>query len=136
MRSSDSQNMRSVSHKFVVQKHDASHLHYDFRLEMDGVAKSWAVPKIPPQKVGEKRLAVQVEDHTVEYMDFEGLIEQGYGKGTVEIWDSGTYELESKKEDKIVFQLYGKNLRGKYALLIPGWGKKEKKEWLLIKVKD
>lgn len=122
--------------KFVIQKHDASHLHYDFRLEMDGVAKSWAVPKIPPQKVGEKRLAVRVEDHTVEYMDFEGFIKQGYGKGTVEIWDSGIYELESKKGDKIVFRLYGKKLRGKYVLLIPGWGKKEKKEWLLMKVKD
>ena len=128
--------MCSVSQKFVVQKHDASHLHYDFRLEMDGVAKSWAVPKTPPQNVGEKRLAVQVEDHTVEYMGFEGLIEQGYGKGTVEIWDSGTYELESKKEDKIVVRLSGKKLRGKYVLLIPGWGKKEKKEWLLMKVKD
>lgn len=123
--------------KFVIQKHDASHLHYDFRLEMDDVAKSWAVPKIPPQKVGEKRLAVQVNDHTVEYMDFEGVIEEGYGKGTVEIWDSGTYELESKKEDKIVFRLNGKRLKGRYVLLIPKWGTKEgKKQWLFMKVKD
>lgn len=123
--------------KFVIQKHDASHLHYDFRLEMNGVAKSWAVPKIPPEKVGEKRLAVQVEDHTVEYMDFEGVIEEEYGKGTVEIWDSGTYELESKKEDKIVFHLKGKRLKGKYVLLIPKWGTKPgKKQWLLMKAKD
>jgi DNA ligase D-like protein (predicted 3'-phosphoesterase) len=128
--------VKTMPLKFVIQKHDASHLHYDFRLEMDGVAKSWAVPKIPPQKVGEKRLAVQVEDHTVAYMEFEGLIEEGYGKGTVEIWDSGTYELESKKEDKIVCRLYGKKLQGRYVLLIPGWGKKGKKEWLLMKVKD
>jgi len=123
--------------KFVIQKHDASHLHYDFRLEMDGVAKSWAVPKIPPQKVGEKRLAVQVEDHTIEYMGFEGVIEEGYGKGTVEIWDSGTYELERKKEDKIVFHLKGTRLKGRYVLLIPKWGTKPgKKQWLLMKAKD
>lgn len=126
-----------MSLKFVIQKHDASHLHYDFRLEMDGMAKSWAVPKIPPQKVGEKRLAVQVEDHTIEYMGFEGVIEEGYGKGTVEIWDSGTYELESKKEDKIVFQLKGTRLKGKYVLLIPKWGTKAgKKQWLLMKAND
>lgn len=123
--------------KFVIQKHDASHLHYDFRLEMNGVAKSWAVPKIPPEKVGEKRLAVQVEDHAVEYMGFEGVIEEGYGKGAVEIWDSGTYELESKKKDKIVFHLKGKRLKGKYVLLIPKWGTKAgKKQWLLMKAKD
>ena len=121
--------------KFVIQRHDATHLHYDFRLEMDGVARSWAVPKIPPQEVGEKRLAVQVEDHTIEYMDFEGVIEEGYGKGRVEIWDSGTYELESKKEDKIVLRLSGQRLNGKYVLLLPKWGKKGKSQWLLMKVK-
>ncbi|MFH1672171.1 MAG: DNA polymerase ligase N-terminal domain-containing protein [Pseudomonadota bacterium] len=126
-----------MSLKFVIQKHDASHLHYDFRLEMDGMAKSWAVPKIPPQKVGEKRLAVQVEDHTIEYMGFEGVIEEGYGKGAVEIWDRGTYELESKKEDKIVFHLKGTRLKGKYVLLIPKWGTKAgKKQWLLMKAND
>lgn len=122
--------------KFVIQKHDASRLHYDFRLEMDGVAKSWAVPKNPPQKAGEKRLAVKMEDHAVEYMDFEGVIEDGYGKGTVEIWDSGTYETESKREDKIVFRLYGKRLKGRYVLLIPKWGAKDRKDWLFIKVKE
>ena len=122
--------------KFVIQRHDASHLHYDLRLEIDGIAKSWAVPKTPPQKSGEKRLAVQVEDHDLDYMEFEGVIEEGYGKGTVEIWDSGTYELESRKEDKIVFHLNGKRLKGKYVLLIPKWDAKGKKEWLFMKAKD
>ncbi len=121
---------------FVVHKHDASHLHYDFRLEIEGVAKSWAVPKPPPEKEGEKRLAIQVEDHEVEYMSFEGIIEEGYGKGTVEIWDSGTYELESKKEDKIVFKLKGKRLKGRYALLVPKWGKGGKRQWLFMKIKE
>lgn len=120
--------------KFVVQKHDASHLHYDFRLEMDGVLKSWAVPKGISTKEGEKRLAVQVEDHELGYEKFEGVIAEGYGKGIVEIWDSGSYVLESRKPDKIVFVLKGKKLKGRYTIL--KFNKAGSKEWLLFRAKD
>ena len=119
--------------RFVVQKHAATRLHYDFRLEMDGVLKSWAVPKEPPTEPNVKRLAVEVEDHPVSYITFEGTIpEGGYGAGTVEIWDNGTYALESRKEDMIVFALHGKRLSGGYVLLRLKGGK----NWLLFKKKQ
>lgn len=118
---------------FVIQKHYARNLHYDFRLEMDGVLKSWAVPKEPPTEPGIKRLAVQVEDHELSYANFEGDIPEGeYGAGTVEIWDNGTYEFISRKPNKIVFELHGKKLKGKYTLV---QFRKEKKNWLLFKAK-
>lgn len=120
--------------KFVVQKHAASHLHYDFRLEMDGVLKSWAVPKGVSTKEGVKHLAVQVEDHEIGYENFEGEIKEGYGKGTVEIWDKGTYEIESRKPEKIVFVLKGKKLRGRYTII--KFKKAGEKEWLLFKAKE
>jgi len=118
--------------RFVVQEHNASHLHWDFRLELDGVLKSWAVPKEPPLEKGIRRLAVQVEDHDIDYIDFEGTIPKGsYGAGTVKIWDSGTFSLESRKPEKIVFTLKGKKMNGKYVLL--KFSKAGDKNWLLFK---
>lgn len=136
---------------FVVQKHDASRLHYDFRLEMEGVLKSWAVPKGPSLNPEEKRLAMMVEDHPFDYRSFEGIIPEGnYGAGTVIVWDEGTYEplepVESKireqeqellkqlKQGNLKFKLNGKKLRGEFALVHIKSG--EKNAWLLIKKKD
>jgi bifunctional non-homologous end joining protein LigD len=118
---------------FVVQKHHATTLHYDFRLEKDGVLKSWAVPKgIAPEK-GVKRLAVEVEDHDREYAGFEGDIPEGqYGAGRVEIWDAGTYEEEEWAPGKIVFALHGKKLRGRFCLI--RFAKAGEKNWLLFAV--
>jgi DNA ligase D-like protein (predicted 3'-phosphoesterase) len=122
-----------VTGRFVVQKHDASRLHWDLRLEMDGVLKSWAVPKEPPTKPGLRRLAVAVEDHDLNYIDFEGVIPEGeYGAGTVEIWDKGTFDLESRKPDKLVFELRGERMRGRYTL-VHFTDKAE--NWLLFKTK-
>jgi DNA ligase D-like protein (predicted 3'-phosphoesterase) len=119
------------SNRFVVQRHQASHLHYDFRLEMGGVLKSWAVPKGVPDESGVRRLAVQVEDHPVEYLDFAGTIPEGeYGAGTVEIWDKGNYELEQRTPDRLEFTLNGEKLSGGYALIHTGG-----KNWLLLKRK-
>lgn len=118
---------------FVIQKHQARNLHWDFRLEMDGVLKSWAVPKEPPTEPGLKRLAVQVEDHELSYADFEGEIPGGeYGAGNVEIWDRGTYELLSRSDKKIVVNLDGEKLKGKYTLVQFG---KVEKNWLLFRAK-
>ena len=116
---------------FVVQEHDASTHHYDFRLEMDGVLKSWAVPKGISTKPGEKRLAVQVEDHDVDYIDFEGEIDEGlYGAGTVSIWDRGRYDLVDRKDKKLVFNLHGEKLKGSYVLIHT-----KEKLWLIMKMK-
>jgi bifunctional non-homologous end joining protein LigD len=115
---------------YVIQKHDATHLHYDFRLEIDGVLKSWAIPKEPPTESGIKRLAVQVEDHPIEYATFEGTIPEGqYGAGTVEIWDKGEYVMKDKKENKLVFEIKGNKLKGLYCLV----RFKGKENWLFFK---
>lgn len=120
---------------FVIQKHDASHLHYDLRLEMEGVLKSWAIPKEPPKEEGIKRLAIQVEDHELDYADFEGEIEEGeYGAGRVEIWDKGNYELKEHKDDRLVFKLEGEKLKGNYALI--RFKRAGEKEWLFFKMKQ
>jgi bifunctional non-homologous end joining protein LigD len=137
--------------RFVVQKHDASHLHYDFRLEMEGVLKSWAVPKGPSLNPQDKRLAMMVEDHPYNYRSFEGTIPAGnYGAGTVMVWDEGTYEALGseeqpiKKQEKLLLQelekgdvkfvLHGKKLKGAYALVkMKGRGENS---WLLIKKQD
>lgn len=117
--------------RFVVQEHHASRLHWDFRLEMDGVLKSWAVPKGPPEESGVRRLAVQTEDHPVGYIDFEGEIEEGqYGAGSVMIWDTGTYDLEERDEKKLVFVLRGERLSGGYVLVHTG-----DDNWLMLKRK-
>ncbi|MGB9758493.1 MAG: DNA polymerase ligase N-terminal domain-containing protein [Thermoproteota archaeon] len=115
---------------FVVQEHWASHHHFDFRLEMDGVLKSWAIPKEIPVERGVRRLAIQVEDHALEYADFEGVIPEGeYGAGKVLIWDKGTYELVEKSESKIRFKLLGRKLKGTYQLIKFKGGN----QWLLMK---
>ena len=132
---------------FVVQKHDATRLHYDFRLEMNGVLASWAVPKGPSLNPAVKRLAIRTEDHPIEYADFEGLIPEGeYGAGTVMVWDKGTYDPEdelspeqqlARGELKVV--LHGKKLRGGFVLVYPGRRLAEpgeKTRWLLIKRRD
>src|ERR1051326_5984838 len=124
---------------FVVQKHAASHLHYDFRLQIGGVMPSWAVPKGPSLNPADKRLAMMTEDHPLEYASFEGTIPEGhYGAGTVMVWDTGTYEpdvdvpLEDQLErGQIKFTLHGKKLRGSWALINTG-----ERKWLLIKHRD
>jgi len=117
---------------FVIQKHDASHLHYDLRLEIDGILKSWAIPKTPPEKDGVKRLAIQTEDHPVDYADFEGTIPEGqYGAGTVKMWDKGEFLPEKIRDDEILFELKGKRMKGRFALI----RLKDKKNWLLFKRK-
>ncbi|WP_424356989.1 DNA polymerase ligase N-terminal domain-containing protein [Methanocella sp. MCL-LM] len=133
---------------FVVQKHDASHLHYDFRLEVGGVLKSWAIPKGPSSDPTVKRLAMPTEDHPVDYARFEGTIPEGnYGAGTVMVWDIGTYSnlreakpaggqatMEKAVSDgKIEIKLDGKKLKGNYALIRTGL---QGKGWLFFKMKD
>jgi bifunctional non-homologous end joining protein LigD len=125
---------------FVVQKHRASHLHYDFRLEADGVLKSWAVPKGPSLNPADKRLAMAVEDHPLDYAAFEGVIPEGeYGGGTVMVWDKGTYSPDEGNEDvskalargELKFTLKGKRLKGSWALV-----RTSDRKWLLIKHRD
>ncbi|MDQ6736476.1 MAG: hypothetical protein M3Z30_02090 [Gemmatimonadota bacterium] len=138
--------------RFVIQKHDASRLHYDLRLEMDDVMKSWAVPKGPSADPSVKRLAMQVEDHPIEYNTFEGTIPEGeYGGGTVMLWDNGTYEIENAPTDdqneaahdqyesgELKINFHGKRIKGSYALVrTKGMGgSSSKPAWLLIKHRD
>ena len=118
---------------FVVHEHWATHHHFDFRLEMDGVLKSWAVPKGPPETKGVKRLAMAVPDHDLEYGAFEGEIPKGeYGAGKVSIWDNGTYDLKLRKPDEIAFELHGKKLQGDYALVLMKKDR-DRQMWLLFK---
>jgi bifunctional non-homologous end joining protein LigD len=120
---------------FVVQEHHARRLHYDLRLEKEGVLKSWAVPKGIPEKAGEKRLAVHTEDHPIEYAQFEGEIPKGqYGAGTVKIWDKGTFDVKIWKDDMVEFTLNGQRLQGKFVLT--KFTKSEEKDWLLLRVRN
>ena len=118
--------------RFVIQRHRARSLHYDFRLEKGAVYKSWAIPKGIPARPGIRRLAIQVEDHSLEYGDFEGTIPEGeYGAGTVEIWDTGTYQAHEWTADKIVLTLAGDRVEGNYCLV--RYPSKGERTWLLFK---
>lgn len=120
---------------FVIHEHHASHLHWDLRLEMNGVLKSWAIPKSPPLTKNAKRLAIQVEDHPLDYATFQGVIPEGnYGAGKVIIWDKGNYELKNKTSKKIEFVLHGKKLHGDYVLIKTNYGNKPEKSWLFFKI--
>ncbi len=126
---------RGESKIFVVQEHHARKLHHDLRLEREGVLKSWAVPKGIPELAGDKRLAVETEDHPLEYASFEGTIPPGqYGAGTVRIWDKGEYQLKVWERDKIEFLLKGEKLNGRYVLA--RFKKAGEKQWLLLKARD
>lgn len=116
---------------FVIQKHDATKLHYDLRLEKNGVLLSFALPKKPPQRKGIKRLAIPTEDHPLEYANFSGRIPEGfYGAGRVEIYDKGYYVPIEFGDDKIVLKLYGEKLKGKYCLI----KLKDQKNYLFFKI--
>lgn len=130
---------------FVIQKHHASHLHYDFRLEMEGVLKSWAVPKGPSYDPTTKRLAMMTEDHPYDYASFEGVIPEGnYGAGNVIIWDNGTWEfiepgddpVKALKQGKLTFRMYGKKMFGEWALVKIHGRSPKGNEWLLLKHRD
>ncbi|MFA6423558.1 MAG: DNA polymerase ligase N-terminal domain-containing protein [Patescibacteria group bacterium] len=122
------------SNRFVIQEHHATNLHWDFRLELDGILKSWAVPKNLPEKIGEKHLAVETEDHPVEYINFEGEIPEGnYGAGTVKIWDAGNYDMLEQKKDSLKFILHGKKLKSEYHMFKPNFKDSKGTEWLVIK---
>jgi bifunctional non-homologous end joining protein LigD len=130
---------------FVIQKHQASHLHYDFRLEMEGVLKSWAVPRGPSYDPGVKRLAMMTEDHPYDYADFEGVIPAGnYGAGNVIVWDAGEWEFIEPGNDpvkairggKLTFRLFGKKMFGEWALVRIKGRSTKGNEWLLLKHKD
>ena len=129
---------KDFGQRFVIQKHNASRLHYDFRLEMknnetgDVTLKSWAIPKEPMMDPKVRRLAIQVDDHELSYADFEGEIPKGqYGAGTVKTWDKGEYDLIDRKDYKYIINLHGKKLKGEFVLV-----QMTGKEWLLFKKKE
>jgi bifunctional non-homologous end joining protein LigD len=129
-----------ASLQFVVHRHESRHPHFDLRLEMKGVLKSWAVPKGLPVRAGEKRLAVEVEDHPLKYARFQGVIPPGnYGAGTVSIWDAGTYEpveddpLAAWKAGKLRVRLHGKRFQGEWTLVKTALGTREKQDWLILR---
>jgi bifunctional non-homologous end joining protein LigD len=130
--------------RFIVHEHKASRLHYDFRIEIGGVLKSWAVPKGPSLNPSDKRLAVRVPDHTLDYIDFEGIIPEGYGAGPVVVWDTGEFipldaddPAAALEAGKLSFELKGKKLKGIFAVArMQGLSQSTGKEWLLMKKKD
>jgi len=121
-----------MSPRFVVHRHEASHLHWDLRLERGNILKSWAIPKEPPTRAGIRRLAIEVEDHDLSFIDFEGGIPEGkYGAGRISIWDAGTYDLISETDRRMKLYIYGKRLSGGYVL-IPTKGN----QWIFFKIKN
>jgi len=126
----------SMPSRFVIHEHHASHLHFDFRLELEGVLRSWVLPKGPSMDPSQRRLALEVEDHPLDYIDYEGIIPEGqYGAGMVAIWDRGTFDPVEIGKDKISFTLHGKRLQGAFTLMhltARGTGN----EWLFVKQKD
>ncbi|MBN2042810.1 MAG: 3'-phosphoesterase [Candidatus Aenigmarchaeota archaeon] len=121
---------------YAIQEHRSSHLHYDLRLEIGGVLRSWAIPKEPSTDPKTKRLAVETEDHPVDYASFEGKIPEGeYGAGEVKSWDSGTFEIIDRKEDKLILEIHGKRLKGKFVLIRTKFGG-DPKNWLFFKKKE
>ena len=130
--------IKSIGEKkkiYVIHEHHSSHHHWDLRLQIRGVLKSWAVPKQPPRSKGIKRLAISVEDHPLSYKDFEGVIPEGnYGAGKVEIWDKGELKIIEIEKDKIEFKLRGLKLEGKYVLIKTEYGNKPEKSWLFFRV--
>jgi len=131
--------MKVVRKRFVIHEHHARNLHFDLRLEIDGVLKSWAVPKGPSMRAADKRLAIAVPDHSLNYIDYEGTISEGsYGAGEVRVWDDGKYETQGNpliqyEAGKIVFSFFGLKLRGEFVL-VRVYGKDD--QWLLIKAHD
>ena len=123
--------MKNKKNIYIIQKHQATRLHYDLRLEIKGVLKSWAIPKMPPKEKGLKRLAVQTEDHLIEYANFEGSTIEGDNKtGYVKIWDKGTFGIEERQKDKLIIHIIGKKLKGRYCLIK---FKGQEKNWLFFK---
>src|SRR2546426_1096386 len=117
--------------RYVVHRHHATRLHWDVRLEIRGILASWAVPNGPPLEAGKRRLAVHTEDHPIEYLTFHGVIPDGYGAGTMTIWDSGTYELLEEKDDELKLRFAGKRLQGEWVLVKTR--QNEGRDWLMIK---
>ncbi len=125
--------------KYSIQEHHASHLHWDLRLEHDGVLLSWAIPKSPAELTVKdkkvKRLAIQTEDHPLDYWNFEGEIPEGnYGAGKVKLWDKGTYKLIKKNSKEIEIKISGKKLKGDFVLVKTNYGNKPEKSWLFFKI--
>lgn len=139
----EAKTLKKSQSRFVIQEHDASHLHYDFRLELppeigseEIVLKSWAIPKNLPQELKVKKLAVQTEDHPVDYINFEGVIPEGeYGAGTVKIWDKGKFKLLKREPNHYRLKLQGKKIKGTYNLVKTKGFKGAKNSWLIFKVK-
>ncbi|MCK5698750.1 MAG: 3'-phosphoesterase [Candidatus Aenigmarchaeota archaeon] len=122
---------------YIIQQHNATRLHWDLRLEIDNTLKSWALPKEPPTEIGTKRLAVETQDHPIEYAAFEGTIPKGsYGAGEVKIWDKGTFTMIESDKDKLIIDIHAKQLNGTYALIKTRFaGSKSKNTWLFFKKK-